>query len=148
MSCRTIMNAEAPSLNRRDTVAVAVQKLFAERRLSLPVIDDDRHYLGLFGSHQLLKMVLPRAADLAVDLAFVRESKDDVQKRLKAVAEHPVERYVDREAVTLAPDTPLVEALLLLYRGREDLPVVDKETHRLEGIVSARRAMAKLMMEA
>ncbi len=40
----------------------------------------------------------------------------------------------DVEVVT--PDTPLVETLLVLYRNRTSIPVVDPENNKLLGMIS------------
>jgi CBS domain-containing protein len=44
---------------------------------------------------------------------------------------------MDKEDVeTVGPDTPLLEAVLILYRTRASLPVVDPETGKLLGVIS------------
>jgi CBS domain-containing protein len=44
----------------------------------------------------------------------------------------------------LRPDTPVVESLLLLYRNRSALPVVDEATGRLAGVLSYWDALAAI----
>ena len=40
------------------------------------------------------------------------------------------------EAVVVHPDTPLIQTLFTLYKCRVNLPVVDPESGRLEGLIS------------
>ena len=42
------------------------------------------------------------------------------------------------------PDTPPLEIVLRLYRGANNLPVVEREGGRLVGVVSARDVLAVL----
>jgi CBS domain-containing protein len=40
------------------------------------------------------------------------------------------------EAVIVHPDTPLIQTLFTLYKCRANLPVVDPDSGRLEGLIS------------
>jgi CBS-domain-containing membrane protein len=147
MSCRSIMNPDSPKLTLPLSVEQATEALFQEKQRSLPVVDERGRYVGLFGSHQLLLLAMPKAAriDEAQSLAFVTEEPAQIVERLKAVAKHPVERYADKESATVGPDTSIMEALHQLYRSRDDLPVVDPHTGSFQGLISARRAFMKMM---
>ncbi len=148
MSCKDIMNSAPPVLQKGTTVADALALLRQEKRMNLPVTDAKGRYLGLFGAHQILMLALPKGAraDDEQRLAFIADTVGDVVSRLKSVAAHPVERYMDSESETLTPDTPLVETLHILYLRREDLPVVDPDSQQLVGIVTIRSSLGKLMV--
>ena len=46
------------------------------------------------------------------------------------------------------PDTPAMEVMLLMLHGRTtSVPVVDKDSHRLEGIISFWDVLEKLLGE-
>jgi CBS-domain-containing membrane protein len=147
MTCRSIMNADSPRLTLPMTVAEATQALFQEMQRSLPVVDQNGQYMGLFGSHQLLLLALPKAAriDEEQGFAFLSDGADVIAERLKAVAQHPLERYLDQDSPAVGPDMSIMEGLHLLYRHRDDLPVVEAESKRFLGLISARKAVAKLM---
>ncbi|MBI5119934.1 MAG: CBS domain-containing protein [Rhodospirillales bacterium] len=147
MTCKHVMNSQPPVLVKGATVADAVSMLRRENRVNLPVVDANGKYLGLFGAHQILLLALPKGmrADDEQHLAFVSDSFQDIENRLKAVANHPVERYMDGDFQPLTPDTPLVETLRVMYVRRDDLPVVDPATKKLVGIVTVRSSLGKLM---
>lgn len=147
MPCRTIMNPDSPRLTLPLTVEEATQALFDSQQRSLPVVDGKGRFQGLFGSHQLLMLALPRAARLDEEqsLAFVTEGPEEIVERLKASAKHPVERYLDKDSTTVGPDTSIAEALHQLYRHRDDVPVVDPQSGAFLGLISARRAICKMM---
>ena len=46
---------------------------------------------------------------------------------------------------TLKPDTPLAEVLLLLYRSSNTLPVVERPSGKLLGIVTSQGILNSLM---
>ncbi|MBI4968323.1 MAG: CBS domain-containing protein [Rhodospirillales bacterium] len=146
MTCQAILNPPKTTLRPDQTVAQAMAILFAEHRLSLPVVDEKGRYRGMFGIHRLLGLALPKAAglDQAPHLAFVSDRPDDIRARLKAVADQPLSRHLDETVHPIRPTTPLVETLLLLYRSRDDLPVVDDQSGTLVGVVSLRDALDTL----
>jgi CBS-domain-containing membrane protein len=150
MSCRSIMNSDSPRLTLPLAVEQATQALFESKQRSLPVVDENGRYVGLFGSHQLLLLALPKAAraDQEQSLAFVTEEPKEIVERLKAVGNQSVERYLDKESAAVGPETSIVEALHLLYRHRDDLPVVDPKTGAFLGLISARKAITQMMEKA
>ncbi|MGA7450590.1 MAG: CBS domain-containing protein [Rhodoplanes sp.] len=153
MACQEIMDADPPVLQSTDTVGKAVSTLLEHRYLALPVVDSNRRYLGLFAKSRLfglmlpsivaLEDVLPKIAQLT-DLAYLSDDMDDLRTRFAALRDRPVAEYADREAPTLKPDSPLMEAVLLVYRTRNFVPVVEPASKRLIGIVSTWHILAKL----
>lgn len=153
MTCREIMNADPPVLTRRDTVGTALEKLLLRRHLALPLVDDDGCYLGLFSKSRLfglmlpnvvaLEDVLPRLAHLT-DLAYFSDDLDDLRARFAALRDNSVVAYADRDAPTLKPESTLMEAVLMVFRTRNFVPVVEPASGRLVGIVSSWGILEKL----
>ncbi|NJO67627.1 MAG: CBS domain-containing protein [Rhodospirillales bacterium] len=153
MTCQDLMNPNPPVLSRADTVGKAVEVLLQRRQLALPVVDEERRYLGLFAKSRLfglmlpsvvaLEDVLPRIAQMT-DLAYLSDDLQDLQRRFAGLQDRPVIDYADREAPTLKPDSPLMEAVLLVYRTRNFVPVVDPANERLLGVISTWDILAKL----
>ena len=52
--------------------------------------------------------------------------------------------YTQTDSPRLHPDTPIINAVLLLYRTRTYLPVVDEGTGRLLGVVSTWDVLARI----
>ena len=146
MSCQAIISPPPAVLNKTQSVGEALDILRRHGATALPVVDAKGHYLGVFGLKELIALVLPRAVRLGDDLGelgFVSDSLDDLRGRLAALARDNVGKHMAAHR-SVRPETPLVEALLLLYRGDSYLPVVDG-SGKLAGIVTAADAMARVM---
>ncbi|MGE5505380.1 MAG: HPP family protein [Actinomycetota bacterium] len=144
MTCQSILTQPPATLSKGTTVAEAMAQLAATRAATLPVVDAKGHFAGVFGVREAIGLVLPRAARAQEiqDLSFVGDSLDDLKVRLGAAARDPVSRHMAPHR-TVRPETSLVEALLLLYRGDAFLPVCDDAGH-LVGIATAADCLTRL----
>jgi CBS-domain-containing membrane protein len=109
------------------------------RYRNLPVVDEQGRYLGVFGINTLLRMVLPPAVVVEKGLTtapFVTDGLHDLYLRLAAVEDRPILEFINEDAAVVTSDTPLVESLLVLYRTRTSVPVVEGEERRLVGMIS------------
>jgi CBS domain-containing protein len=122
-----------------DSVEQAAEKLIGQRHLGIPVIDQAGRYVGMFGTDDLLSLVVPRVAiagHVAPNLRFVGDDPGALIERFRELKARPVGAVADRNAVVLAPDTPQIEAFRILSRSRVSLPVVDPDSRKLVGLVS------------
>jgi CBS domain-containing membrane protein len=141
MTCETVMLQNPFTVRDTATLSQALDILFQHRIKSIPVVDGQHIYRGLFGIHTLVRVLLPRAATLnegsgLTDLTFVHDSLDTLKDRLAQRLPEPVTTFMDKALVPLTPDKSLQETLLLLHRHRHSLPVSDPVTGRLLGIVT------------
>ena len=144
----------APVSVRADaTVAAAIDLIFKHRIRTLPVVDAEDIHQGIFGIQFLLKELLPRAATLnpdrgMIDLSFMHDTLDDVRdslrERLAALYPQEVGTAVHRDTAPLTAEDSLLEAMLRVYQAGFSLPVVDKKTKKLVGIISHWSILAKL----
>ena len=123
------------------------------RQFGLPVVAPDGTYKGMFLRSLLLSRLLPRITQLEGELGNVSriveamaagETDETLQARFRDVANEPVEKYLDAKGPVVYPDTPLMHTVHLLYRSRTILPVVDKKTNKLVGVVSAWDLLSRL----
>lgn len=144
-TCRSIMTTHPVSIRRHESVDRALQMLLQNKLLALPVVDDDGRYFGMFQRSRLVAMLLPRIVQLEerlpevaklLEIGFLTDTLDDVQERFRQVANNPVGDYAQTDAPVLRPETPIMNAVLFLYRTRTYLPVVDEQSGRLVGVVS------------
>lgn len=149
--CRSIMSDPPTVLKPTDSVSVALQTMVRERLPALPVVDTDGRYVGMLPRSRLVALAMPRVLSHDTDqqplarllqVGFIRDSLADLQERMAAAANDPVSQHLDREVPVLSPDTPLMNALLFLYRQRNVLPVV--ENGKLLGIVSVWDVLARI----
>ncbi|HTW36402.1 MAG TPA: CBS domain-containing protein [Rhizomicrobium sp.] len=140
MRCAAIMTVNPPSVRDTDSIAEAATQLIAGRHLGLPVVDADGRYVGMFGTDDLLGLVVPRVAiaggNVVPNLRFVGDNPGTLAERFREIAQQAVGTIADRTAIALAPDTPQIEAFRIFCRSRTSLPVVEPESRKLVGLVS------------
>jgi CBS domain-containing protein len=133
------MNTRPVTLRADDSIAIALASMRESHHKAIPVIDGEGRYLGLFNFHALLGMLLPKAATLELglrDLSFISDMEDSLKEKLNDLLDRPVKDYVEREGSLIHPDMPLMEAVLLLYRANNTLPVVERDGGKLVGMLS------------
>ncbi len=139
MTAASVMDPHPTVLKPTDIIRTAAGFIMEHRYRNLPVVDDEGRYLGIFGVNCLLKLVLPKAAIMEKGLEsvhFIKESLADLHQRLREVEEQPISVCMNQEVATVPPDHPLVETLLVLYRTKTSLPVVEPESGKLLGMIS------------
>ena len=147
MTCAAIMTAKPLTVTESDSVGAAAEALIRHTYINLPVVDAENRFIGMFGIYELLGLLVPRVAlagDLLPNLRFVGDDPAALRKKFAEMKAQPVGEWCDRAAVTLHPDTPMIEALRLFCRRHTTLAVVARETQKLVGIVSYWDAIAAL----
>lgn len=141
--CRSIMSAPPALLKPTDSVLSALRTIVEQRLPALPVVEADGRYLGMLPRSRLIALAMPRVLSREdekhplsrlLQVGYIQDTLADLQARMDAVANEPIGRHLDTEVPVLSPDTPLMNAMLFLYRQRNILPVV--ENGKLVGIVS------------
>ena len=139
MSCAAIMTKEPLTVREDETVADAAAKLVAHRYMSLPALDANGRYIGMFGIYDLLGLLVPRVAlagNLMANLRFIGDDPEELRRRYAEVKSRRVSEAVDRNGARLHPDSPEVEAVRLCCRSHAAIPVIEKATEKVVGIVS------------
>jgi CBS-domain-containing membrane protein len=139
MTCAVIMTRNPVSVRESETIGHAAKQIVSHRYINLPVVDQDGRLVGLFGIYDLLALLVPRVAvigNLLPNLRFISEDMGELNRKFEAVKDCPVARAVNREAVHVHPDTPLAEAIRLFCRNHVTIPVVERETNKLAGMIS------------
>ena len=139
MTAASVMDPHPTVLKPTDIIRTAAGYIMEHRYRNLPVVDEEGCYLGIFGVNCLLRLVLPKAAIMEKGLdnvSFIHETLADLHQRLREVEHEPITRCMNQEVVTVGPDNPLMDTLLLLYRTRNSVPVVEPGTGRLLGMIS------------
>jgi len=139
MTAALIMDPNPTALKPTDLISTAARYIMEHRYRSLPVVDEEGCYMGMFGVNCLLRLVLPRAAIMEHGLdnvSFIHETLADLHDRLREVEDEPVTICMHVEVETVPPDNPLVDTLLLLYRTKTSIPVMEPDTCKLLGMIS------------
>lgn len=139
MNAASVMDPRPTFLRPDDLISTAARFIMEKRYRSLPVVDADGCYLGVFGVNCLLKQVLPKASLIEnglTNVAFIHESLSDLHERFREIEDQPVSMCMSKEVPTLPPGTPLIETLLVLYTHRTSIPIVEKDSCKLLGMIS------------
>lgn len=139
MSCAAIMTAEPLTIREDESVGEAVAKLVGQQHTNLPVVDATGRYAGMFGIDDLLSLLVPRVAlagNLTSNLRFIMDDPGELTRKFDAVRRRQVGEVANRNATTLDPDAPEIEAFRLFCRNHDSLPVVEKESGKVLGMVS------------
>jgi len=157
VSCQSVMITTPMVVLSDASVAAAIDLIFQHRIRTLPVVDAQGVYQGLFGIQFLLKALLPKAATMNQerglrDLAFMHDTLDDVRnslkERLTSLYPQAVGTALHRDTAPLSAEDSILEAMLRVYHAGFSLPVVDKKSRKLVGIVSHWSILAKLTERA
>ena len=139
------MTTNPIAIRQSESVAKAMRMLLDNRLLGLPVVDDSGRYLGMFLRSRLVALLLPNIVQLEeripeigrlIEVGFMSDTLDDAHERFNRVANDPVGKYLTTDTPVLRRDTPVMNAVLFLYRTRSYLPVVDEGSGKLIGVVS------------
>lgn len=153
MNCESIMMRSPPVLQTEDTVGTAIDMMLKHRILGLPVVDGNGVYQGMFAKSRLFGLLMPVVGSveellpqmaMAPDVGKMRDYLPEMRERLRILSDHLVGTYADKTVPVLRPDSPIVAAILLVYRIRNFVPVVDPNNGKLLGLVSTWDALAKL----
>jgi CBS domain-containing protein len=142
-----MMNKNPQTLSAGADLESAVARLMELQVTGLPVVDADGRYLGMFGLADLLCVLVPRVAlagDLMPNVRFVGDDLAALRARYQESKSRRVADMADRNAATLRPDTPQVDALRLFCRNLGPLPVIEPGTRRLVGVISWRNSIASI----
>ena len=148
MSITAIMSKSPITISEQESVADGAAKLVSNHFTSLPVVDEHGVYVGMFGLYDLLGLLVPRVAlagDLMANLRFIADDPEDLRNRYRDIRERRVGEVANRNAPRLDPDSPEVEAIRLFCRNHMSLPVVDRQSGRVIGIVSCWDAMRAIV---
>jgi CBS domain-containing protein len=150
------MTPNPPVLLQEDTVAKAVEMLLGHRTLALPVTDRTGRYLGVFAKSRLFGLLLPAVVAIEQmlpniahlpDLNFLPDYLPEMRERLQALGHHSVGEYADRTVPVVGPDSPIVAAVLIVFRTRNFVPVVEPASGKLLGMISTWDTIAHIRGE-
>jgi CBS-domain-containing membrane protein len=138
MKAADVMDPKPTTLKATDTIECGAKIIMEKRYRSIPVVDENNCYVGMFGVNCLLKQVMPKAVFLhgLDNIDFIHESFDELYERFAEVKDKPIEFCMNREIVPVSPADPLTKTLLHLYETRAAIPVVEPGSCKLLGMIS------------
>ncbi|MCB9963811.1 MAG: CBS domain-containing protein [Rhodospirillales bacterium] len=155
MPCSDQMIPNVVTISPQQTISEALELLHKHSIRTLPVVDEKYCVVGLFSFSFLLKNLLPMAVTLDDDMTHMKHLEISLDhlpgqapwlaKRLKAHLPKKVEEVMLKNIVSVHPDTPLREGVRLIVKYGSPIPVIEKGTQRLLGLISSQSAIAALI---
>ena len=139
MTCAAIMTRQPVTVAETASIGEGAELILSHGYINLPVVDGQNRLVGIFGIYDLLALLVPRIAmvgDLVPNLRFLSDDMAELQDKYRAVSESPIRTAMNREPVTVNPETPVIEAIRLFCRNHMTIPVVTRDTGELCGMIS------------
>lgn len=134
MKVRDVMKTDVHAIPSTATYEEAARVLYEHRIGGAPVVDADGRLVGVVSEKDLFRVLYPYERSFYHD----PESYLDLEERetkLNDIRRHAVTTIMTKDAVTITPDAPIMQAGgLMLAKQVHRLPVVDKG--RLVGVVT------------
>jgi CBS domain-containing protein len=120
---KDIMTEIVQTLQVGDTLAMARRQIERGGVHHLPVIDEDEHVIGLITYHRLLE-------------AWLSHGRPNTESLGEVAGDIPVDMFMEKDVVTVEPETRAAEAARLIETNRfGSLPVTKHD--KLVGIITA-----------
>jgi CBS domain-containing protein len=141
---RDVMTTQVITLKETDTIKQATV-LFALHNISgAPVVDDDRHLIGIVSETDILALVMKYQNELSADHPSVymlsspmddSSGDEDVKKAGEAISKTLVKDIMTRTVLTTTPDAKIVDVVEEMIKMTVNrVPVLEKGI--LVGIIS------------
>ncbi len=144
MDCKTVMAPIKTSLYADELASVAIDFMVEKHMGLVPVVERDGTFAGLLSGDSLMAHMLPRTLTTVAgahhraalhQASFLHESAHEMQDRLEDLRRRPISEMIDRDVMTVRPDTPLIDALMMIKDRQYVVPVVDDD-NKLVGAIS------------
>jgi CBS domain-containing protein len=148
MDCQSIMRRTATPLYDDAPLSTAIDFMVEKHMGLVPVVDRNEAFVGQLSGDRLMRAMLPKAFTYVrgVDnVSYVRESREELRERLDELRNNPVGSIIDRNVTVVHPDTSITEAVLLMSKNQNVIPVVEEGTEKLLGAISFFTVLEALM---
>ncbi len=139
MDCQSIMRRTATPLYDDAPLSTAIDFMVEKHMGLVPVVDRNEAFVGQLSGDRLMRAMLPKA------FTYVRESREELRERLDELRNNPVGSIIDRNVTVVHPDTSITEAVLLMSKNQNVIPVVEEGTEKLLGAISFFTVLEALM---
>jgi CBS domain-containing protein len=145
-----IMDPEVPTVSPEDDARAAIELLAKTEKGAIPVVDSDRHVVGIVSESDLVlggeeaDLHLPHYLDIMGGIVFVGSMKGFEERLNKAFATKVSELMTAEPVVASVDDDAESVARTIAEKHHNHLPVVDRDG-RLAGLVTRADALAALV---
>ena len=143
MDCKTVMAPIRTCLYAEDTAGSAINFMIEKHMGLVPVTDRLGRFVGLISGDQLMGYLLPRTTSAMAsnkrgmkEASHFSESAEVMNGRLTTLRNIKIGDLVDRDTRLAYPNTPLIDALMMIQQKQFVVPVVN-ENNILLGAISS-----------
>lgn len=140
MKVKDLMTTGVITVKPTDTVNNVAEVLFQRHFTGLPVVDGSGRLMGLIAERDFItsdsRLYLPTYIKLLTDIDFISKDKNKLSADAKAIIEATAADIMNRQVISVSPDTELAELAEIFATKRVNpIPVVD-QNQKLIGIIS------------
>ncbi len=119
------------------TLMLEIWKLIMREQVhSLPIVDRDKHVIGIIVKEDLLEKLFPDYVDIIPDFSAGEDVDEDFKEKLDKIKNWTAERVMQKNVVFTRPNTNAMRALSrMIVRKIRQLPVIDDDD-KIVGLVS------------
>ncbi len=143
MTVESIMECHVTTIP--DTTSLRdVWKLFSQKKFnSAPVIDKDKHLIGILSKEDMLQLLYPDYRAYVSDIGIENNAMEE-DKEFMSIMKKRVSEVMNKNVIHTHKQTSIMRALGRMIAHRvNQLPVVDDENHVL-GIITKGKIFAGL----
>ena len=148
--CTDVTVENALTLKPENTVQEAMV-IFKENNIrSIPVVDDQEVFFGVFGLRHVLKKLLPASVQMEdglENLDFVREATPGITKRLQKLYAEQIGENIENDIASVEPDTSMWEMTRVMATQGSPVAIVEAETKKFVGLVTRQTLLDHLDSE-
>ncbi len=127
MKVRDIMTKDLTSCEKDVSVRELIFILDSAGIPNMPIVDEEEKVIGYISEKDLIKAALPGYFEMLHTTSFIPDL-NQISKKLAQIADDPVEKYMQHDAIVVTEDDDDLQAAdLIIRKGTKSLPVVDSE---------------------
>jgi CBS domain-containing protein len=127
MKVREIMTKDLTSCEKDVSVRELIFILDSAGIPNIPIVDEEEKVIGYISEKDLIKAALPGYFEMLHTTSFIPDL-NQISKKLAQIADDPVEKYMQHNAIVVTEDDDDLQAAdIIIRKGTKSLPVVDSE---------------------
>ncbi|MCK4683246.1 CBS domain-containing protein [Candidatus Bipolaricaulota bacterium] len=127
MKVRDIMTKDLTSCEKDVSVRELIFILDSAGIPNIPIVDEEEKVIGYISEKDLIKAALPGYFEMLHTASFIPDL-NQISKKLAQIADDPIEKYMQHNAIVVTEDDDDLQAAdLIIRKGTKSLPVVDSE---------------------
>jgi len=142
---RDIMNTEPITTTKNATLEEIVRLMYSDGVDTIPVLDENGHFLGIVSGYGILRLAIPEYLDNIASLSFLR-TDEPLHRIFKKRKEIRAADIMSVDAAQISPDAPIMDAAFLMVRKKVRYVYV-VENNKILGVISRRMLISRIMVE-